>query len=120
VAYNFQLGNNKIKLLEDHQPDVVFQQDVREFLDMLFRGRWIGHDGPIPWPPRPPDIMPLDSFLWGYFKDIVYKTPVTSIHEPMFRIAAAIETTAQQMLENTWREISCVPRNVELVSIVQY
>jgi hypothetical protein len=58
--------------LDDHQPDVVFQQDgapphwariVREFLDMHFSGRWVGRDAPIPWPPRSPDIMPLDFFL---------------------------------------------------------
>jgi hypothetical protein len=58
--------------LED-QTNVVFQQDgapphwariVREFLDMHFRGRWVGRDGPIPWPPRSHDITPLHFFLW--------------------------------------------------------
>jgi hypothetical protein len=60
--------------LEDHQPNMVFQQDgapphwariVREVLDMRYPGRWVGRDEPIPWPPRPPDITPLDFFLWG-------------------------------------------------------
>jgi hypothetical protein len=45
---------------------MVFQQDwvciVREF-DMHFRGLWFVGDGPIPWPPRSPDITPLDFFL---------------------------------------------------------
>jgi hypothetical protein len=63
------------------------------------------HDGPIPWPPRSPDITPFDFFLWGYVKDIVYKTPVTSLDELNLRIVAAIETVTPQMLENTWREI---------------
>jgi hypothetical protein len=76
--------------LDAHQPDVVFQQDgapprwapiVREFLDMHFPGRWVGRDGPTPWPPRSPEITSLDLFLWGYVKDIVYKTPVTSFVE---------------------------------------
>jgi hypothetical protein len=31
--------------------------------DIHFPGRWVGRDGPIPWPPRTPDIMPLDFFL---------------------------------------------------------
>jgi hypothetical protein len=48
--------------------------------------------------------MPLDFFLWGYVKDIVYKTPVTSLDEMKLRIVAAIETVTPQM-ENTWREI---------------
>jgi hypothetical protein len=72
---------------------------------MHFPGRWFGRDGPIPWPPRSPDITPLDFFLWGYVKDIVYKTPVTSLDELKLRIVAAIETATPQMLENTCREI---------------
>ena len=45
----------------------IFQQDgapphwgshVRRFLDATFPGRWIGRDGPTPWPPRSPDIIP--------------------------------------------------------------
>jgi hypothetical protein len=65
----------------------------------------VGRGGPIPWPPRSPDITPLDFFLWGYVKDIVSKTPVTSLDELKLRIVAAIETVTPQMLENTWREI---------------
>jgi hypothetical protein len=49
--------------------------------------------------------MPLDFFLWGYVKDIVYKTLVTSLTELKLRIVAAIETVTPQMLENTRREI---------------
>jgi hypothetical protein len=52
-----------------------------------------------------PIITPLDFFLWGYVKDIVNKTPVTSLDEMKLRIVAAIETVTPQMLENTWREI---------------
>jgi hypothetical protein len=25
----------------------------------------------IPWPPRSPDLIPLDFFFWGFVKDIV-------------------------------------------------
>jgi len=35
------------------------------FLDVTFPNRWIERDGPIPWPPRSPDIIPLHFFLWG-------------------------------------------------------
>jgi hypothetical protein len=58
--------------LEDHEPNVVFQQDgalphwariIREFLDVHFPGRWVGRDRTTPWPPRSPDITPLDLFL---------------------------------------------------------
>jgi hypothetical protein len=69
------------RLLEDMQPHVFFQQDgatphwalnVREFLNEKFPNRWIGRGGPIPWPPRSPDITPMDFFLWGYVKDRVF------------------------------------------------
>jgi hypothetical protein len=62
-------------------------------------------DGPITWPLRSPDIKPLDFFLWGYVKDIVYKTPLSSLDELKLRIVAVIKTVTPQMLENTWREI---------------
>jgi hypothetical protein len=78
-------------------------------------------------PPRSPDITPLDFFLWGYVKDIVYKTPVTSLDELKLRIVAAIETVTPQMLENTWKLntawTSYVPRKARMLtlfSILQY
>jgi len=63
---------------EEFQPWIIFQQDgapphwgsyVLRFLDAALPNRWIGRDGPTPWPPRSPDITPLDFFLWGYVKD---------------------------------------------------
>ena len=60
--------------LEEFQSWIIFQQDgapphwgldIRRFLDAAFTDSWIGRDGPTPWPPRPPDITPLDFFLWG-------------------------------------------------------
>jgi hypothetical protein len=73
---------------------------------MYFSGRWVGRDGPIPLPPRPSDITPLNFFLWGYVKDIVYKTPVISLDELKLRIVAVIERVTQQMLKKSWREYS--------------
>jgi hypothetical protein len=35
--------------------------------------------------------MPLDFFLSGHVKDIVYKTPVTSLDDLKLRIVAAME-----------------------------
>ena len=67
--------------LEQYQPLVIFQQDgapphwglaVRQLLNDTFPEKWIGRDGPISWLPCSPDITPLDFFLWGYVKDIVY------------------------------------------------
>ncbi|KMQ81391.1 transposable element tc3 transposase, partial [Lasius niger] len=72
-VYLDMLQNFALPQLEELQPIVYFQQDgapphwltaVREHLNETFPNRWIGRGGPIPWPPRSPDITPLDFFLW--------------------------------------------------------
>jgi len=99
--------------LEEFQLWIIFEQDgahphwgshVRRFLDAIFPNRWIGRDGPIPWPPRSPDITPLDFFLWGYVKDKVFCTPVPDNTNLKARITDALATITEHVLENTWRE----------------
>ncbi|KAJ4442812.1 hypothetical protein ANN_04405 [Periplaneta americana] len=46
--------------------------DVRNSLTETFPDHWIERGGRIWWPPRSPDITPLDFFLWGYVKDHVF------------------------------------------------
>jgi hypothetical protein len=62
-------------------PEALFQQDgapghwaltLRGWLNTHFPNKWIVRDGPIAWPPRSPDLTPLDFFLWGYLKSKVY------------------------------------------------
>ena len=61
--------------------EMVFQQDgapahyandVRNLLNEKLPGAWIGRCGAIEWPPRSPDLSPLDFFFWGVMKDRVY------------------------------------------------
>ena len=94
--------------LIEFQPTIIFQQDgapphwglhVCEFLNETFSNRWIGRYGPIPWPPRSSDITPLDFFLWGYIKDIVYKTKVSDIDDLKQRISNAMTTINEAMLQ---------------------
>jgi len=73
-------------------------------LDAKFPDRWIRRDGPTLWPPRSPDITPLDFFLWGYVKDKVFSTPVPDITDLKARIKDAFATIPEDMLENMWRE----------------
>jgi len=100
--------------LEEFQPWIIFQQDgapphwgshVRRFLDAALPNRWVARDGTTLWPPRSPDITPLDFFLWGYVKDRVFSTPVPDITNLTARITDAFATITEDMLENTWREI---------------
>ena len=108
------LEHYAIPQLQEFQSYIVFQQDgapphwsicVRHFLNETFPSRWIGRDGPTSWPPRSPDITPLDFFLWGYVKDQVYRTPIHDLQTLKTRIREAIATVTPQMLHNTWREI---------------
>ena len=114
AVYLDMLQEFAVPQLEHLQPDVIFQQDgapphwslnVRQFLDEKFPGRWVGRDGPIPWPPRSPDLTPLDFFLWGFVKDQVYRTKVTDLQDLKTRIRNAFELVTVELLERTWREI---------------
>ena len=55
--------------------------------------------------PRSPDVTPLDFFLWGYVKTIVYKSTVRDIRELRHRIQLAVASVADRMLMNTCREL---------------
>lgn len=59
---------------------------ARQFLDATYGENWIGRAGPQSWPPRSPDLNPLDFFLWGHLKALVYKTPVNTEEELTQRI----------------------------------
>jgi len=78
--------------------NVWFQQDgapphyaavARATLDAMFGDHWIGRAGPIAWPPRSPDLTPMDFFLWGYIKSCVYETPPTTLMDLQERITQA-------------------------------
>ena len=58
------------------------------------------YSGPIP----SPDLFPLDFFLWGYFKSIVYAEKIRNIQHLQERITSAIETVTRDMIQNTWQE----------------
>uniref|UniRef100_A0AAR2KFG9 Transposase Tc1-like domain-containing protein n=1 Tax=Pygocentrus nattereri TaxID=42514 RepID=A0AAR2KFG9_PYGNA len=73
----------------------VFQHDnnpkhtVRAFLDEQFPGKWIGRRGPVEWPPRSPDLTPLDFYLWGHLKAIVYAVKIRDVQHLILRILEA-------------------------------
>lgn len=94
--------------------NVIFQQDgapphwarvVRQSLNQTFPDRWIGRDGPTAWPPRSPDITPLDFFFWGYVKERVFQEPIQDVDELKRRITTVIRTVNNEMLFNTWEQL---------------
>ncbi|GBN77201.1 hypothetical protein AVEN_220545-1 [Araneus ventricosus] len=57
------------------------------------------------WPPRLPDLNPLDFFLWGYIKQRVYATPPPTLQEHRNRIMDACASVSPAMLHNVQREV---------------
>ena len=45
-----------------------FSKTVTSWLNDHFANKWIGRNGPTKWPPRSPDLTPLDFYLWGRLK----------------------------------------------------
>ena len=68
---------------------VHFADGAKAVLADVFEDRWIGRGGPVQWPPRSPDFTPLDFFLWGEMKRLVYETPVPTEEDLLARVIAA-------------------------------
>ncbi|GFW62671.1 uncharacterized protein TNCV_2624341 [Trichonephila clavipes] len=69
-----ELNNNDVQELWFLQ-DGATCHTARATIDLLkdtFGDRLISRFGPVNWFPRPCDLTPLDYFLWGYLKSLVY------------------------------------------------
>lgn len=100
----------------DTDREIIFQQDgcpahwtlnVREHLHNSFPQSWIGRGGPIPWPARSPDLTPMDFFVWGRAKELVYTSVEINTKEELIqRINSAFATMKlEMMLKTTTTEI---------------
>ena len=71
----------------------------------MISGRWIGRGGSIPWPPRSPDLTPLDFFsFWGFIKTDVYERHVENLNRLKCRMLTAVRMV-NNMLANTWMKL---------------
>lgn len=75
-----------------------YQRDVRTYLSDRYGERWIGRGGPVPWPARSPDLTPLDFFLWGEIKRLVYKEESESRDELKIKIVSAFDVVKSRTL----------------------
>jgi len=58
------------------------------------------------WPPRSPDLIICDFFLWGYVKDRVYVPPLpATVDELQVRITAAVKSFTTDTLQGVWSEL---------------
>ncbi|GFS96924.1 hypothetical protein TNCV_4177951 [Trichonephila clavipes] len=64
-----------------------------------FGDRLISRFGPVNWPPRSCDLTPLDYFLWGYVKSLVYADKLQTLDHLEDNIHRVIADIRPQMLE---------------------
>ncbi|GFW65087.1 putative transposable element [Trichonephila clavipes] len=88
--------------------ELWFQQDgatchtARATVDLLkdtFGDRLISRFGPVNWPPRSCDLTPLDYFLWGYVKSLVYADKPQTLDHLEDNIRRVIADIRPHMLE---------------------
>lgn len=82
---------NNLYYQQDGAP-AHFALRVRNYLDECFPERWIGRNGPVAWPPRSPDLTPLDFFLWGEVKRRVYTRETNTVEELRQKIIEAFNS----------------------------
>ncbi|GFY00640.1 transposable element Tc3 transposase [Trichonephila clavipes] len=107
--YRAMITNFFIPELNNHDvQELWFQQDgatchtARATIDLLkdtFSDRLISRFGPVNWPPRSCDLTPLDYFLWGYVKSLVYADKPQTLDHLEDNIRRVIANIRPQMLE---------------------
>ncbi|GFS52272.1 uncharacterized protein TNCV_4850021 [Trichonephila clavipes] len=107
------ITNFFIPELNDHDvQELWFQKDGatyhtdRATIDLLkdtFGDRLISRFGPVNWSPRSCDLTPLDYFLWGYAKSLVYADkPQTLDHPNLHRVIADIRPQMLEKVIENW------------------
>lgn len=107
----------------ERRRNLIFQQDgaaphfhgeVRRFLDRRHgHNGWIGRAGPIAWPARSPDLTPLDFWLWGHVKALVYASDTTIRADCLDKIHHAFDAIRRSP-EIIERATNDVARRVDL------
>ncbi|GFT71414.1 DUF4817 domain-containing protein [Trichonephila clavipes] len=103
------ITNFFIPELNNHDvQELWFKQDgatchtARATIDLLkdtLGDRLISRFGPVNWPPRSCDLTPLDYFLWGYVKSLVYADKPQTLDHLEDNIRRVIADIRPQMLE---------------------
>ncbi|GFW64377.1 putative transposable element [Trichonephila clavipes] len=107
--YRAMITNFFIPELNNHDvQELRFQQDgatchtARATIDLFkdtLGNRLISRFGPVNWPPRFCDLTPLQYFLWGYVKSLVYADKPQTLDLLEDNIRRVIADIRPQMLE---------------------
>jgi hypothetical protein len=88
----------------------------RTLLRGMFEDNIIGYGGLVEWPPRSPDLNPLDFFLWGFLKSKVYEVESVSRVDLQNRILSAVRCVTPAILRKVEGEFQS---RVRLCILVQ-
>lgn len=88
---NVDLATRRNLIIQIDGAPCHYASIVRQYLNERFRDKWIGRGGPIAWPARSPDLNPIDFFLWGYYKELVYDKEQRNITELRVKLRQAAE-----------------------------
>ncbi|GBL72830.1 hypothetical protein AVEN_128034-1 [Araneus ventricosus] len=77
---------------------------VQQYIRDTFQQQVIGYGGFVEWPPRSPDLNPMDFFLWGYIKQRVCAIPPPTLQELRNGITDSCASVSPAMLYNVQRE----------------
>ncbi|GFT07790.1 DUF4817 domain-containing protein [Trichonephila clavipes] len=85
---------------------------VKAKLNITVPNQWIGRKEPpditcIAWPPRSPDLMPCDFYLWGFKKDCVYVPRRSAdLSDLRYRREADVARIFSDTLKRVWDELA--------------
>ncbi|GFV70658.1 uncharacterized protein TNCV_3842371 [Trichonephila clavipes] len=101
---------DKFNWLQDGAPP-HWHLSVHDWLKSTVLDQWIFRKGPhdktcFAWPPRSPDLIPCNFYLWGFIKDCVYVLPLPAdLPDIRHKIEAAVAKITSDTPNKVWDEL---------------
>ena len=88
---------------------VHYAEIVVKNLNRRLPERWIGRGGPIHWPPRSPDLTPLDFCFWHELRQLV----LVDEHDTVDKIIGSVQRHVAGLLDVAQRACLGVKERME-------
>lgn len=77
-------------------------QPYNRYLEEFYEDRLITMEI---WPPRSPDLTPLDFFLVGYLKNTIFKNRLHNLNQLEAAIQEEVQNITPQQLQNVFNNL---------------